>query len=63
MLEAIQPEPRGIQADLDTDDPGTQAEKPSNVSVHAQFKRGDVEAGLTQADAIVERQFQTPMVQ
>ena len=32
---------------------------PSNVAFHLQFKRGDVEQGLAEAEAVVEREFHT----
>jgi xanthine dehydrogenase molybdenum-binding subunit len=38
------------------------SEKPSNIAQHMQFKQGDVDAALAEADFIVEREFETVMV-
>ncbi|MFZ0888906.1 MAG: xanthine dehydrogenase family protein molybdopterin-binding subunit [Candidatus Binataceae bacterium] len=37
-------------------------DKPTNVAMHLPIRRGDVEAGFTAADFIVEREFTTSMV-
>jgi xanthine dehydrogenase molybdenum-binding subunit len=37
-------------------------DKQTNVASHIQFKRGDIEAGLKQADYVIEREFKTAMV-
>jgi CO/xanthine dehydrogenase Mo-binding subunit len=39
-----------------------EGDKPTNVAMHYQFKRGDTEAGFKSADFIVEREFDTAMV-
>ncbi len=39
-----------------------EADKPTNVAQHYQFKRGDVEAGFKAADFVIEREFKTAMV-
>jgi xanthine dehydrogenase molybdenum-binding subunit len=47
---------------LRTDELGVRADRPSNVAVHAQFQRGDLEKGFAAADVVVERQFNTATV-
>ncbi|MBF6568217.1 MAG: xanthine dehydrogenase family protein molybdopterin-binding subunit [Candidatus Binataceae bacterium] len=37
-------------------------DQPTNVAAHGQFKRGDVEAGLAQADFVVEHTYRTSTV-
>ncbi|HEX2173827.1 MAG TPA: xanthine dehydrogenase family protein molybdopterin-binding subunit [Dehalococcoidia bacterium] len=62
VMEAIQPGAPVIHSDLFMTGPEGKATTPGNISTHAQFKRGDVEAGFAQADTIVERWYRTPMV-
>lgn len=38
------------------------AERPSNIAGKNRVERGDVEAGLAEADVVIERSFITPMV-
>ncbi len=40
----------------------TDSEQPPNVSSRTKFQRGDVEAGLRDADVVVEREFRTSWV-
>ena len=46
----------------DTGDDETGATRRSNISSERHFKRGDVQVGFAQADAVVERTFNTSMV-
>ena len=41
---------------------GQLSEKPSNIAQFTQFKGGDIDAAFAEADAIVEREFNTSMV-
>jgi len=43
-------------------DTGESAEQPSNVAMHYLAEMGDLEAGFTEADVILEREFKTQMV-
>lgn len=36
-------------------------DKPTNIAMHLRFARGDVEAGLAEADVVIEREFETSM--
>jgi xanthine dehydrogenase molybdenum-binding subunit len=48
--------------DLRTDEMGQKGEKPTNVAVHLQHERGDLEKGYQEATVIVEREFCTATV-
>ena len=39
----------------------TPSDKPTNIASHLRFARGDLEAGFSQAEVTVEREFQTSM--
>jgi len=39
-----------------------QEKRPSNITNHVTYKRGDVEAGLREADLVIERTYTTPRV-
>jgi len=43
-------------------DEETESERPSNIAGKNRVERGDVEAGLAEAEVIIERNFTTPMV-
>ena len=60
--QAMQPDAPILHAFLRTDELGLRSEQPSNVAVHAQFQRGDLEKGFAAAEVIVERQFNTATV-
>jgi CO/xanthine dehydrogenase Mo-binding subunit len=51
-----------LHDDLKTESLGKQADKPSNVAKHFQFKLGDVEKGLTEAAVVIEHEFHTATV-
>ena len=59
---AMQPDAPILHAFLRTDELGVRSEQPTNVAVHAQFQRGDLEKGFAAAEVIVERQFNTATV-
>ncbi len=59
---AIQPDAPILHDFLRTDDLGVLSNLPSNVAVHAQFQRGDLEKGFADAAVVVERQFHTATV-
>jgi CO/xanthine dehydrogenase Mo-binding subunit len=48
-----------LPPDLNTDSMGKKADKPSNVAVHLQFDKGNIEDGFKLADIVVEREFRT----
>jgi xanthine dehydrogenase molybdenum-binding subunit len=62
MEYAMQPDAPILHDCLRTDDLGVRSERPSNLAVHAQYQRGDLEKGFAEADVIVERQFNTATV-
>jgi CO/xanthine dehydrogenase Mo-binding subunit len=41
---------------------GTDTEKPSNIAAHTRFARGDLDAGFSAADVVIEREFRTKPV-
>jgi CO/xanthine dehydrogenase Mo-binding subunit len=51
-----------LHDDLKTESLGKQADKPSNVAKHYQFKLGDVEKGLAEAAVVIEHEFHTATV-
>jgi CO/xanthine dehydrogenase Mo-binding subunit len=51
-----------LHGDITTTSLGKKAKKPTNVFLHTQFKRGDVEAAFRQSDVVVEREFRTETV-
>jgi CO/xanthine dehydrogenase Mo-binding subunit len=51
-----------LHDDLKTESLGKQADKPSNVAKHFQFKQGDVEKGLAEAAVVIEHEFHTATV-
>lgn len=59
---AMQPNAPLLHDNLRTDEFGKQADKPSNVAKHFQFKIGDVNQGFAQAAHVVEREFHTATV-
>ena len=51
-----------LHEDLTTTELGEKTDKASNVANHFQFKLGDADKGFEQADAVVEREFDTSTV-
>ncbi len=60
--DAMQPDAPILHDFLRTDELGDRSDGPSNVAVHAQFQRGDLEKGFAAAAVIVERQFSSATV-
>ncbi|MBO8140658.1 MAG: xanthine dehydrogenase family protein molybdopterin-binding subunit [Firmicutes bacterium] len=62
-LAAMEPGSPRVHDDLYTVVPGgSRRDSPSNIALHVQYERGDVEAGFAGADVVVEREFRTAMV-
>ncbi len=59
---AMQPDAPILHDCLRTDELGVRSQRPSNVAVHAQYQRGDLEKGFAGAAVIVERQFNSATV-
>ena len=51
-----------LHEDLFTNELGKMSEKPSNVSKHIRFKKGEIDRGFGEAEVIVEREFRTATV-
>ena len=62
VREAMEPDAPLLHDDLYTSELGQLSERPSNIAAHMAFATGDVELGLTQADLVVEREYQTASV-
>ncbi|MFW6125272.1 MAG: xanthine dehydrogenase family protein molybdopterin-binding subunit, partial [Pirellulales bacterium] len=62
VLAAMEPDAPILHEDLRTSSMGKKGDKPTNVAKHILFKLGDPEKGFAEADAIVERQFDTATV-
>ena len=62
VLDAMNDDAPLLHDDLRTDTMGKKGDKPTNVSVHLQFEKGDVAQGFQQADVMVEREFRTASV-
>ncbi len=56
-IQAMEPNASILHNDLFTRTLGGVSEKPSNVALHMELDRGDVEAGFREADVIKERTF------
>ena len=62
MREAMDPDAPLLHDDMFTQGLSETPDKPSNVSQKTTISKGDVEAGLADADVVIERTFITPMV-
>jgi len=62
MREAMDPDAPLLHDDMFTQGLSETPDKPSNVSQKTTISKGDVEAGLADADVVIERTFVTPMV-
>lgn len=62
MREAMDPDAPLLHDDMFTQGLSETPDKPSNVSQKTTISKGDVEAGLADADIVIERTFITPMV-
>ena len=61
-VEAMAPGAPLLHDDLVTKSIGGQADSPSNVALHVELGRGDVDAGFAASDHIVERTYKTSIV-
>jgi len=61
-LEAMKPDATLLHDDLYTQGLRGVASIPSNVALRVELERGDVDAGLAEADVVVERTYRTTMV-
>ncbi len=62
VLDAMKDGAPLLHESLTTTELGQKTDKHSNVANHLRFKLGDLEAGFSQADVIVEREFDTATV-
>lgn len=62
VVDAMQDDAPLLHDELITHSLGDEPAKPSNVSSHIQFEKGNVEEGFAAADVIVEREFHTATV-
>lgn len=62
MQAAMAPDAPLLHDDMFTQGLAQTPEKASNVSSKTTISKGDVEAGMAQADVVIERTFVTPMV-
>ncbi|GBD11735.1 Putative xanthine dehydrogenase molybdenum-binding subunit XdhA [bacterium HR23] len=60
--KAMEPTAPLLHDDLFTRSLGGVSEKPSNIALHLQMERGNVEEGFAQADVVLERTYRTQMV-
>jgi len=61
-VEAMAPDAPLLDEKLHTDSIGGKSEKPSNVALHVELGRGDVDKAFAESDVIVEREFKTAIV-
>ncbi|MDA1257789.1 MAG: xanthine dehydrogenase family protein molybdopterin-binding subunit [Chloroflexi bacterium] len=61
-VEAMAPGAPLLHDDLVTKSIGGQADSPSNVALHVELGRGDVDAGFAASDKIIERTYKTSIV-
>src|SRR5919202_5221545 len=62
VVEAMRPDAPILHDDLFTAGVEPKPDKPSNVAKRVEITLGDVEAGFTKADVVVEREFKTAPV-
>ncbi len=62
VLDAMKESAPLLHDDLRTDAMGKLSDKPSNVAVHLQFEKGNIEEAFKGADIVVEREFRTASV-
>ena len=62
ILDAMADDAPLLHSDVTTDSMGKKSDKPSNISAHLHLEKGDVEAGFTEADVVIEREFKTASV-
>jgi len=61
-VEAMAPGAPLLHDDMVTKSIGGQADTPSNVALHVELGRGDIDAGFAASDHIVERTYKTSIV-
>jgi CO/xanthine dehydrogenase Mo-binding subunit len=61
-VEAMAPNAPLLHDDMITKSIGGEADTPSNVALHVELGRGDVDAGFAASDHIVERTYKTSIV-
>lgn len=62
VMDAMKDDAPLVQENNTTDSLEGGEQKPSNIVNHTQHQRGDVEAGFSQADLVIEREFDTAAV-
>ncbi len=62
VLDAMKDDAPLLHDDVHTKSMGKKSEKPSNVSTHLRFEKGNVEDGFKSADVVIEREFKTASV-
>ncbi len=62
MKAAMAPDAPLLHEDMFTQGLSETPEQPSNISSKTTISKGDVEAGMAEADVVIERTFVTPMV-
>ncbi|MGC8642142.1 MAG: xanthine dehydrogenase family protein molybdopterin-binding subunit, partial [Isosphaeraceae bacterium] len=62
VLGAMKDDAPLLHDDLRTDTMGKKGDRPTNVSLHLEFEKGDIAQGFEQADVVVEREFRTASV-
>ena len=62
VLDAMEDGAPLLHESLRTNEMGKQGDKPTNVSDHLRFVKGDPDAGFAKADVVVEREFRTQSV-
>jgi CO/xanthine dehydrogenase Mo-binding subunit len=62
VLDAMKKDAPLIQEDMTTTELGEETSQHSNIVTHFKYELGDLEKGFSQADVVVEREFNTKMV-
>ena len=62
VLDAMRDDAPLLHDDVLTNSMGKKSDKPSNVSTHIHFEKGDVDKAFAEADVVVEREFKTASV-
>ena len=62
VREAMQEGAPLLHEDLRTSSMGEIADKPSNIAAHLTYEKGDVEKGFSEADVVIEQEYNTASV-
>ncbi len=62
VLDAMRDDAPLLHDDVRTNSMGKKSDKPSNVSTHIHFERGNVDEAFAKAEVVVEREFKTASV-